>query len=177
MESYLWPFLANFFECWRLLIGCSFSWVNQSEVSNILKKFAKKRINMTWRVFWKFWYFFKTNIQNSNIMCFSFCRRRVSRSLLDNNSTFFLTFFLQSTYVLSVTYYCYLVHSFCRYYYRDFFCFRIPKLFITTKVEFCSELALRNKIKLFPANIWILKLGFCLKETTKMVTFKFKEVQ
>ena len=32
---------------------------------------------------------------------------------------------------------------------------------IFAKVEFSSDLELRNEIKLFPANIWILK--FCLK--------------
>ena len=45
------------------------------------------------------------------------------------------------------------------------------------KVEFSSDAALRNKFKLFPPNIWILKYRFCSKETTKMITFKFKEVQ
>ena len=32
-------------------------------------------------------------------------------------------------------------------------------------------------LSLFPANIWILKLRFCLKVTTKMITFNFKKVQ
>ena len=38
-------------------------------------------------------------------------------------------------------------------------------LIFTLKVEFSSELALRNEMKLLPANIWILKLRFCLKQT------------
>ena len=33
-----------------------------------------------------------------------------------------------------------------------------------------------HEIKLFPSNIWILKLIFCLNETTKMIIFNSKEV-
>ena len=39
-----------------------------------------------------------------------------------------------------------------------------------TKVGFFSELELRKEIKLFPTNIWILKLIFCLKVTPKIIT-------
>ena len=47
----------------------------------------------------------------------------------------------------------------------------VPKVVVT------SYLRSRNEFKLFPANIWIFKLRFSFKETTKMIAFEFREVQ